>query len=312
MLEEYADKELVKIIVRWGEWLIEEKNFSKLTYKAYMQDVRDFCKFYCRYNGGEKLNFQAFEDIKLRDFRAWFMEIKRAHNSAKTMARAFSSLKNFIKYLHKYHGLGNLKLLSLKSPKIDSHVPKALTTDEIEASLKNLGEESPRSWVRCRDKALLMLLYAGGLRISEALSIKRKDLGEDLLHVLGKGKKDRNIPWVKIARELIDKYIANMPYSLEAEDYIFKGVRGKPLKASTFRNNLVKFRRSYNLPETLSPHAFRHSFASHLLNEGLDLRSIQELLGHEDLSSTQVYTKIDANYLTSNYSKTHPRAKLKH
>jgi integrase/recombinase XerC len=311
MLEYYADKELSDIILRWSGWLTKEKNFSELTQKAYMHDVIEFCKFYCNYHGGDKLSFNAFEQMKLRELRAWFMEIKRRHNSSRTMARAFSSLKNFVKYLHKYHGLANLKLLSLKSPKIDSAVPGALTADEIEASLQNLGGESPRSWVGCRDKALLMLLYAGGLRISEALGLKLRDMDEELIHVIGKGKKDRNIPWIKITKELINKYLANMPYNLEPEDYLFVGVRGKPLKASGFRNNLVKFRRRYNLPETLSPHAFRHSFATHLLNEGLDLRTIQELLGHEDLSSTQIYTRLDSNYLTRNYSNSHPRAKFR-
>jgi integrase/recombinase XerC len=298
--------EIVQIINDWQHYLDVQRNYSKHTVLSYSNDLNHFLDFIINYLS-QNASLQILASIDVRLMRSWLSERHRNNYSSVSNARALSSVKNFYRYLEKKHAINCHAIFIINSPKKSKILPKALSPEEVQISLKNIGMLGDEEWIHIRNKALLTLIYASGLRISEALSITTKHLeNKEFIRITGKGNRERVVPWVEATRLLIINYIAHLPYSLEMDDPIFRGKRGGPLQRAVFNHELIQLRRILGLPEHLSSHAFRHSFATHLLENGANLRSIQDLLGHKSLSSTQRYTKINQSHLESVYNKAHP------
>jgi len=296
---------MIEILRKWNGFLIGERGFSELTASAYLTDLNYFCQF-IEIHRCEISTLKLFETLSIQDFRAWLSYRKRENFAFSSTNRAIAAVKNFFKYLIKYHQFTNKTIFNLKSPKQASSLPKALNEQQTAAALTSISEKI--QWLEYRDQALLYLLYGCGLRISEALALRVKDITKDVLLIQGKGKKERIVPILPALIVKIKQYLAICPYNLEAEDFIFVGKQGKQLDPGVFQKQIRDLRNKLNLPETTTPHAFRHSFATHILTNGGDLKSIQELLGHKDLTTTQKYTKVDANHLLNIYKKAHPHS----
>ena len=231
------------------------------------------------------------------------------NSGARSNARKLSSLKSYIKWLAKHRKFDATHILSMKSPKFSKKLPRPLEPVEAKAVLTQCESTSTEAWIVARDTAVLILLYGCGLRISEALNLRTKEipLGNSI-RITGKGGKVRMVPVLKIAQNAVNQYVELCPFKLERDDKIFFGVRGKPLSPKVIQNKMKFVRHRLGLPASATPHALRHSFATHLLSNGGDLRTIQELLGHASLSTTQIYTAVDSVRLMEVYSKTHPQA----
>ena len=298
--------ELLKIINDWQCYLDKQRNYSGNTLSAYQGDLNHFLDFIGRYYS-KTISIEMIKSIDIRFARSWLSARRLENFSAVSNARALSSVKNFYKYLEKKLDISCHAIFTVQSPKKPKHLPKALSKEETQISLNNIEMLGDEEWIHLRNKALLTLIYATGLRISEALSITKKHLeNKELIKITGKGNKERIIPWINEARQLIEQYLALLPYSINSDEGIFRGKRGALLQRAVFNRELIQLRRTLGLPEHLSSHAFRHSFATHLLENGADLRSIQDLLGHQSLSTTQRYTKINKSHLESVYDKAHP------
>ncbi len=294
-------------MARWQAWLREEKRRAAPTLDAYTRDVEAFFAFMTAHRG-EALDEKALAALSLQEARAWLAMRQQEGFSATSTARALAAIRSFFHYLDKSEGVQNAAIMHLRTPKRAASLPKALSAAQAEQALSGL--EAAGDWVAQRDLALLLLLYGAGLRIAEALSLSQGAIAEGTtaLVVRGKGDKERQVPLLPVIGEAIAAYRAACPFALEAGDPLFVGARGGRLNAGVFQKRLRQLRRALNLPETATPHAFRHSFATHLLSAGGDLRSIQELLGHASLSTTQRYTKIDSERLLSAYTAAKPRA----
>jgi integrase/recombinase XerC len=294
-----------KAIQEWQDFLISEKGFSEHTSSAYIIDLTYFCKFISNHCS-TPCSTHVLDKLSLQDFRAWLAFRKREGLAFSSTCRAIAAVKNFFKYAIRYHLLTNKAIFNLKSPKQPSSLPKALNENQMHSVLDNSGETAKETWLALRNQALLYLLYGCGLRISEALSLRVKDLAKDPIVIKGKGNKERIVPLLPIIVEQIKQYLAICPYSLTDNDLVFIGKQGKPLDPGVFQREIRHLRNLLNLPETTTPHAFRHSFATHILANGGDLKSIQELLGHTDLTTTQKYTKVESKHLLDMYKKAHP------
>jgi integrase/recombinase XerC len=302
------DPEIVKIIQEWQEYMAMQRNYSPNTLSSYRNDLEHFLGFIGKYL--EKIiSLKILESIDLRLIRSWLSDRHQNNYNAASNARALSSVKNFYKYLEKKYDIKCHAIFIVKNPKKPSVLPKALSKEETQISLKNIEMLGDEEWLHLRNKALLTLIYASGMRISEALSITKNHLkNQEFIKITGKGNKERLIPWIKEAKLLVEKYASIIPYEVEEHEPIFRGKHGAPLQRAVFNRELIELRRTLGLPEYLSSHAFRHSFATHLMENGANLRSIQNLLGHKSLSSTQRYTKINQKHLESIYNKTHPES----
>jgi len=287
------------------DYLAHNKRASKHTLVSYAHDLEHFFAFLQEYQGA-KANLATLKVLEAREFRAWLAS-RMGDYTASSNARALSSVKSYFRYLEKQGHAKNAAIFHLKSPKIGKSLPKALR--EVQAAEAMTTIAAGDDWQSKRDLALLMLLYGSGLRISEALSLKLGEIrGRESITILGKGNKQRLVPILPIVTGAIDAYVEACPHRIEPSSALFRGTRGGPLDPAIFQKNLRNIRRQLGLPDTATPHAFRHSFATHLLAAGTDLRSIQELLGHASLSTTQRYTHVDSNRLLSAYEKAHPRA----
>lgn len=309
MVEEENTLETTKVINNWKEYLTLQKHYSGHTVAAYVNDFDNFIKFITDYNAAAP-SIQNLCDADLRLIRSWLAYRINNNYTAISNCRALSAIKNFYKFFGKKFNIKSHIIFSIKNPKIPKAIPKALSIEEVTESINHIEDQGKLEWIQLRNKSLLVLIYASGLRISEALSIRKQDLqNSDFIRIVGKGKKERLIPWLASAKELINQYLKTLPYQITDHDFIFIGEKGKRLQPKVFNKELIKLRRFYGLPEHLSAHSFRHSFATHLLQNGADLRAIQELLGHKSLSTTQRYTKVDATYLKKVYAKAHPSAR---
>ena len=303
------DSEIAQIIGSWQEYLSSQRNYSKHTADSYLNDLNNYLSFISKYYENTT-SLKQLESVDIRFMRSWLAARHQDNFSSVSTARALSSIKNFYKYLEKKFGITCHSVFIVRSPRKPKILPKALTQSETEISLDNIELLGAEQWIHLRNKALLTLIYASGLRISEALSITKEHLdNQEFIKILGKGNKERLIPWVSESKQLIMQYIKLLPYSIEHDAPIFRGKRGGVLQRAVFNKELINLRRSLGLPKHLSSHAFRHSFATHLLENGANLRSIQELLGHQSLSTTQRYTKINQSHLESVYDKAHPDSK---
>ena len=300
-------------LARWLAYLGAERRMSAKTVDAYGRDVRQFLAFLAEHRGG-RVSLAGLTRLTPADVRA-FMAARRADGiTGRSLMRQLAGARSFARFLER-NGKGRVGALSaVRAPKIAKTLPKPLAV----AAAKQLADADIRAgedrepWVLARDAAVLALLYGSGLRISEALGLKRHDLPApgkgDVITVTGKGNKTRMVPVLGRVLELVADYISQCPYDLPGNGPLFVGARGGPLAARIVQLAMARLRGALGLPETATPHALRHSFATHLLARGGDLRSIQELLGHASLSTTQIYTAVDADWLVKVYRSAHPRA----
>ena len=307
-----ADDGLTREMTRWLSHLRAERRLSPKTSEAYARDLRQFLGFLAEH-WGTRVTLKAFAALEASDVRA-FMAMRRADDiGGRSLMRALAGLRSFGRFLER-EGRGKVGALSaIRAPKVAKSLPKPIQM----AAAKRFADADERAgenrdpWIWARDAAVMALLYGSGLRISEALGLKRREVplpGEgDVLIVTGKGNKTRMVPVLQNVLALIQDYVAVCPHPLTPQGPIFVGARGGPLSPRIIQLTMERLRGALGLPDSATPHALRHSFATHLLSRGGDLRAIQELLGHASLSTTQIYTGIDSERLLEVYRTAHPR-----
>lgn len=305
----HGDEPLRTAISEWQRWLISEKRSSLLTAAAYGRDLAVFLQFIQNYTG-EEPNFDVLKKLEVMDFRSFLAARTQEGISRSSLARGLSTLRNFFRFLERNALLSNPAINVIHSPSVPKALPKPLTREQAFDVIKKAGELQEEAWLARRDMAFVTLLYGCGLRISEALNMDVKDRPRsDMMVILGKGQKERAIPVLPIVRSAIESYLNIRPDGAPANSPLFIGVRGERVNPGVMQRQVRRIRDELNLPDTATPHALRHSFATHLLSGGGDLRTIQELLGHASLSTTQRYTGLDADKMMDVYSHAHPRAK---
>jgi integrase/recombinase XerC len=307
-----ADEGVALELTRWLSHLRAERRLSPKTLEAYCRDVRQ-CLAFLAGHWGARVTLAGFAGLEATDVRA-FMAMRRADEiGSRSLMRALAGLRSFGRFLER-EGKGRVGALSaIRAPKVGKSLPKPIhmTAAKRLADADERAGETRDTWILARDAAVMALLYGSGLRISEALGLKRRDVplpGEgDILIVTGKGNKTRMVPVLQNVLALIRDYTDICPYSLPPAGPIFVGARGGPLSPRIIQLTMARLRGGLGLPDSATPHALRHSFATHLLSRGGDLRAIQELLGHASLSTTQIYTGIDSERLLEVYRSAHPR-----
>ena len=299
-----------EIVGEFIEYLIGTKNYSEHTATAYETDIREFLKFYENFVGGNV----GLSDMARADticFRSYLADRGRRGLAHKSTARALSSLRGFYKYLAKHHGIKNDAIGLISSPKVPRKLSKAIDpTDVAHMKTAIMETEGSDPWVAARDWALVTLIFGCGLRISEALGLKNGDVHgrPDILRITGKGSKERIVPVLPAVYDAIEKYVAVRPFGNAPDDELFRSVRGLPMSPRMAEKVVENIRHYLQLPDYVTPHALRHTFATALLAGGADLRSLQELLGHASLSTTQLYTKVNMAEISNIYMHAHPRA----
>jgi integrase/recombinase XerC len=308
-----ADESIAREMARWLAFLRTERRLSPKTSEAYARDLRQFLEFLAEH-WEARVTVGRFAALEAADVRAFMAKRRTDEIASRSLMRALAGLRSFGRFLER-EGRGRVGALSaIRAPKVGKSLPKPLPM----AAAKRLVDADERAgedrdpWIWARDAAVMALLYGSGLRISEALGLKRRDVpapGEsDVLVVTGKGNKTRMVPVLQNVLTLIQDYAAMCPYPLPPEGPVFVGARGGPLSPRIIQLTMARLRGALGLPDSATPHALRHSFATHLLSRGGDLRAIQELLGHASLSTTQIYTGIDSERLLEVYNSAHPRA----
>ncbi len=303
-------------IARWFDYLESERRVATKTVDAYGRDIAQFCRFLTGHLG-EPPSLNLLASLRAVDFRGFLAARRNDGVESRTLARQLSAIRSLYRFLERRNVLTNPAVAALKGPKLPHSVPKPLAADAAKRTVTDpaipSAAETPR-WVEARDAAVLTLLYACGLRISEALGLNRRDAPvnatQSSMNITGKGGKTRMVPVLPVAREAVERYLDLCPHHLTANGPLFVGVRGGRLNARNIQLLMQRLRSGLGLPDTATPHALRHSFATHLLSNGADLRSIQELLGHASLSTTQIYTEVDRTHLLEQYAKAHPRARV--
>ncbi len=302
---EQCEADFQKILKDWQTWLRVEKNVSKHTFRAYTADMTQFINFLSHHHGNA-LSIGNISDAKISDFRSWLSRQAVDGAGSRTRARALSSIKNFLNWMDKQGIAHNAAIATVRSPKQGRKLPKALL--EVQA-FRLLDDMIVEHWIHQRDKTLFTLLYGCGLRIDEALSLNIEHLPrEGFLRVIGKGSKERQVPILKEVEQSLSEYRNDCPFPETSTRPLFLGAKGKRLNQGVAQKAMRDLRGQLNLPDTATPHALRHSFATHLLQNGANLREIQELLGHVSLSTTQRYTDVNFDDLKEIYKKAHPRA----
>ena len=302
------NQEMNFLIDQWLEYCLKIQDVTPNTIKAYRQDIKKFIIFLTEYYQKE-INKAQLSLVDLTLLRAWIAYGKKNKLNNRSLLRELSAVKNFYNWLNSHEGIDNSKIANFSGPKLKKRLPRPLSIADTKNLIKFVGSQSQQSWLVARDVAILILLYGCGLRISEALNLKYNLMPlPDVLKVKGKGNKERLVPILPIAKESLQKYLELCPHPIKSNDHLFLGLRGKKLNPKLVQNSVAKARVALGLPITVTPHALRHSFATHLLSAGCDLRSIQELLGHKSLSSTQIYTGVDQDRLMAVFKKAHPRA----
>ena len=283
------------------------KGLSDNTLLAYHTDVAGFMAFMTLHSG-QRAGLAALARISVSDMRAWMAQQRAQKIAPRSLARKLSAVKNFYVWLAAREGFEPTAVLSLQTPKFQAKLPRPLSEDAALAVVETVELQALESWVGARDVAVVTLLYGAGLRISEALGLKRSDAPlPDVLKIAGKGGKERMVPILEVARKAVDIYLRLSPHPATANSPLFVGVRGGALSPRLIQKAMQQTRLQLGLPSTATPHALRHSFATHLLSAGGDLRSIQELLGHSSLSTTQNYTVVDTARLLEVYKNAHPK-----
>ena len=299
---------VIRAIEKWHCWMLIERNCSNHTLDAYGRDVSAFFKFLTNHLGFQP-GLSELEGLSLADFRGYLALRHNNGLSNTSTARAISTIRSFFKFLDSNEIIHNAAIKLVKTPKIPRSIPKPLSQPEAKKALDTIGKLHTTPWIAARDFAILILLYGCGLRISEALNLNVKDLPTgNIIVINGKGNKQRVVPMLPIVTNSIQYYISISPKNLHAEGPLFVGAQGERVNAGVIQRQVRKLRILLSLPATATPHALRHSFATHLLARGGDLRTTQELLGHESLSTTQRYTDVDLTQLVRVFQASHPRA----
>jgi integrase/recombinase XerC len=295
------------LVARWISYLQHDRRRSAHTVRAYGATAHRFIAFLGQYRG-DAINAAGLTAITAADLRAFLADRRSSGLGAASAARELSGVRAFLKYAADQQGIP-AQLPRTRAPKRPRTLPRPAAPEEAVELAENAAEAASAPWVGTRDLAILLLLYGAGLRVAEALSLTANLLPiGTTLRVTGKRAKTRIVPIVPAVRDAIDDYVRQCPYPLRGEVALFVGARGGPLNPNLVRRAVAAARRRLGLPDTLTPHALRHSFATHLLAGGADLRALQELLGHASLSSTQIYTAVDAARLLDVYRHAHPRA----
>ncbi len=306
---------------QWLRWVAVEKRASPHTVAAYGRDLAAFLKFLNVHLGGPP-SLQGLAALAPSDFRAYLAK-RVAENKAKTStARAISVIRSFFRHLERTGLAQNPAAAALRGPRVARPLPRPLSAAQAMDLVAVAGDPERRAprgrkepaWLAKRDAAIFLLLYGSGLRIGEALGLRRSEAPDlkpegAVLRIIGKGRKERNVPVLPVVAEAIADYLRDCPHALPPDEPLFLGLRGGALNPGVLQARMRGLRRALNLPESATPHALRHSFASHLLGSGADLRTIQELLGHASLSTTQRYTEVDEESLLKVYRAAHPRAR---
>jgi len=294
---------------RWLTHLEHERGQAELTIAAYRRDLDQFTS-HLRSQLGRAPCLGDLHQLEPKAFRAFLAARRRADVGSRSLARTMSALRTFFRWLEAEGILQSRAVRRVAMPKVGHSVPKPLTVTKAAAVMES-ESDTEDAWIGARDAAVLLLLYGSGLRISEALSLTLKDApvpGRDVLRISGKGGRERLAPVLPVTQEAVSRYLQLVPYTLDADGPLFLGAKGGALSPRILQLKMERLRAALGLPATATPHALRHSFATHLLSSGADLRQIQELLGHASLSTTQVYTEVDRERLLAVYEKAHPRA----
>lgn len=307
LLQFGLDVDASTVALRWFSALKSERRMAAQTLEAYCHDLRQFGGFLAEHLG-EVADVRALENLTASDFRSFMAKRRGVGIQSRSLARQMSSIRSFFRYAER-NGIFKCSALAVvRAPKIAHSIPRPLP--EVSARRVAAADvfESDEPWVKARDAAVLTLLYGCGLRISEALGLTPRQAQSNPLVIVGKGGKSRIVPMVKVAEAAIAEYIKLCPLSLAPNEALFRGVKGGALSPRIIQLLMERMRGALNLPDSATPHALRHSFASHLLGNGADLRVIQDLLGHASLSSTQIYTEVNKTHLLEQYRKAFARS----
>jgi integrase/recombinase XerC len=305
-----AAGDLRKALADWRQWLVVERNASPHTLRAYQGDIEQFLTFLAGHKG-EAVSLNSLSDTALSDFRAWLSRRAMEGTGIASRARNLSGVRNFFRWLDRQGLMHNPAVTLVRNPRKPQKLPRPLTQADALATVDLAGDMPDEPWIGLRDRALMALLYGCGLRISEALSLTvgQFPLGDEGLRVEGKGRKQRLVPVIEPVRLAVGLYLQSRPFAVTQQSPLFVGARGARLSSGMAERQMRVLRGALGLPDTATPHVLRHSFATHLLAAGADLRSIQDLLGHASLNSTQRYTDVDAEQLLRIYNDAHPRAR---
>ncbi len=308
---------LLKARAEWLMHLKSERRVAAKTLEAYERDLRQFCIFLTDYHA-RPAKKNDFADLKPLNMRGYLARRREAGNGARTIARDLAGIRSFVRFLEKNGEASSAGLMAMRPPKQPGTLPKPVSPEDALRLSDTAMQMQAEPWIAARDAALMTLLYGCGLRISEAVSLTPIDFGisaatkgktnTTALRILGKGGKVRIVPLLPIVCEAMETYLRLCPFVLAADDPLFRGARGGPVQPAVIQRAMRIMRGALDLPATATPHALRHSFATHLLGNGGDLRAIQELLGHASLSTTQKYTAVDTEQLLKTWSAAHPRA----
>ncbi len=301
---------LAKAVERWRRHLVSERRLADKTVEAYARDVDQFLRFLTGHLGNPP-TLADMGALATSDIRAFMAARRNDGAGSRTLARGIAGIRSFVSFLERDGHANGAALRAIRPPRAKRTLPKPLTVDAARQTIavENALDQEP--WIGARNAAILALLYGSGLRISEALAVKRGEAPlrpNDALRVRGKGNKERIVPVLPVVAAAIADYLRQCPYRVGHDGPLFVGARGGPLNPRIVQRAMEKLRGALGLPPTATPHALRHSFATHLLANGGDLRAIQELLGHASLSTTQIYTGVDTERLMAVYDKAHPRA----
>lgn len=293
-------------ISAWQRELFSVRRLADKTLEAYSRDLDQFMGFLAGHAGGQ-VTLGVLKELRGADIRAFMAQRRNESLGSRSLARVLSALKSFFRFLEREGVLASEALNVVRTPKLPKSLPKALTVGEARGAIETIAEMEEKPWVAARDMAVLSLCYGSGLRISEALALSRADLESVVIRVTGKGGKVRMVPLIAAVRASIERYLELCPFNLSREEPLFRGEKGGVLSPRLIQLRVAQLRGALGLPPSATPHALRHSFATHLLGAGGDLRTIQELLGHASLSTTQIYTAVDTGRLLDSYRKAHPR-----
>lgn len=303
---EISSTNLLPSLHKWQDWLANERSVAVRSQEIYRDALWRFIHFLQHFHG-EAIDEKGLNQAKLTEFRAFLSYLRKEGLSARSVALHLAALRNYYAYLKQFESQNNHEIGRLKTPKYQKKLPRPISIEECLALIEEAADHK-LAWIAARDRAIFALLYGCGLRISEVLALHTGQMPiGDQLKITGKGGKDRILPVLPRVQQLLAEYWQRLPYKLAADAPIFRGQRGGVLHAAIIQKRLRELRGILGLPPTATPHALRHSFATHLLGEDVDLRALAELLGHASLSTTQIYTQVDATKLGAIVANKHPR-----